>query len=75
MNEKLENELDDDLRSEYDFANMQGGVRGKYVERYREGTNVIGQTPPTQQKPEPMPARSPPSNKAETYTPSVAPKP
>jgi hypothetical protein len=41
MNEELENELDDDLRLEYDFANMQGGVRGKYVERYREGTNLI----------------------------------
>ncbi len=41
MNEELENELDDDLRPEYDFANMKGGVRGKYVERYREGANLI----------------------------------
>ncbi len=41
MNEELENELDDKLRPHYDFANMKGGVRGKYVERYREGTNVI----------------------------------
>ena len=31
----------DDLREEYDFENMTGGVRGKYVERYRAGTNVV----------------------------------
>ena len=29
------------LRSEYDFAAMQGGVRGKYTKRYREGTNIV----------------------------------
>ena len=34
-------ELEDDLRPEYDFSKMQGGVRGKYVERYRIGTNVV----------------------------------
>ncbi|MFN5514929.1 MAG: hypothetical protein ACK5CA_09330 [Cyanobacteriota bacterium] len=33
--------LEDDLRPEYDFTKMQGGVRGKYVERYRAGTNVV----------------------------------
>jgi hypothetical protein len=27
--------------SEYDFASMKGGVRGKYYERYRKGTNVV----------------------------------
>jgi hypothetical protein len=32
---------DDDLRPEYDFSQMKGGVRGKYVERYRKGTNVV----------------------------------
>lgn len=26
------------MRPEYDF---RGGVRGKYVSRYREGTNVV----------------------------------
>ena len=41
MNEEFENELDDDLRPEYDFANMTDGVRGKYVDRYRSGTNVV----------------------------------
>jgi len=29
------------LRPEYDFAAMQGGVRGKYTKRYREGTNLV----------------------------------
>jgi len=33
--------LDDDLRPEYDFASMKGGVRGKYVKRFREGTNLV----------------------------------
>src|SRR5580765_5008376 len=28
------------MRPEYDFAAMRGGVRGKYVNRYREGTNI-----------------------------------
>lgn len=29
---------DDDMRSEYD---LRGGVRGKYYERYKQGTNVV----------------------------------
>ena len=32
---------DDDLRSEYDFASMKGGVRGKYVARLRRGSNLV----------------------------------
>jgi hypothetical protein len=28
----------DEMRSEYD---LRGGVRGKYYERYKEGTNVV----------------------------------
>jgi hypothetical protein len=28
-------ELEDELRPEYDFAQMQGGVKGKYVQRYQ----------------------------------------
>ena len=28
----------DEMRAEYDFS---GGVRGKYVQRFREGTNII----------------------------------
>ncbi len=35
------NELEDELRPEYDFSEMTGGVRGKYVERYRAGTNLV----------------------------------
>ena len=40
---KMENEheLEDGLRTEYDFSKMKGGVRGKYVERYQAGTNLV----------------------------------
>lgn len=31
----------DDMRAEYDFASMKGGVRGKYFQRAREGTNIV----------------------------------
>jgi hypothetical protein len=31
----------DDVRPEYDFASMEGGVRGKYVRRVRKGTNIV----------------------------------
>jgi len=31
---------DDDLRPDYDFSSIAGGVRGKYVQRYREGVNL-----------------------------------
>jgi hypothetical protein len=31
----------DDMRAEYDFAAMKGGVRGKYARRAREGTNIV----------------------------------
>ncbi|MDX2257261.1 MAG: hypothetical protein NW214_17250 [Pseudanabaenaceae cyanobacterium bins.39] len=34
-------ELEDDLRPEYDFSKMQGGIKGKYVERYRSGANIV----------------------------------
>ena len=34
-------EEQDDLRPEYDFSKLKGRVRGKYVERYREGTNLV----------------------------------
>ncbi len=41
MKKEFENEMEDELRPEYDFANMEGGVRGKYVERYAQGTNLV----------------------------------
>ena len=33
--------LADDIRAEYDFASMRGGVRGKYAGRARAGTNIV----------------------------------
>ncbi len=41
MNKEVDNEMEDELRSEYDFSQIKGGVRGKYVERYRAGTNLV----------------------------------
>ena len=41
MNKEIENELEDDLRPEYDFSKLKGGVRGKYAERYQSGTNLV----------------------------------
>jgi hypothetical protein len=29
-----------DMRPEYDFSSMKGGIRGKYYEQYRKGSNV-----------------------------------
>ena len=31
----------DNLKEEYDFSQMSGDIRGKYVTPYREGTNLI----------------------------------
>jgi hypothetical protein len=33
----------DDLREEYDFTpeQLRQGVRGKYAQRYRQGTNLV----------------------------------
>jgi hypothetical protein len=39
-NRMKKSEEEDDLRPEYDFSQMKG-VRGKYVSRYREGTNLV----------------------------------
>jgi len=30
-----------DLRPEYDFRSMAGGVRGKYAKRVRQSTNIV----------------------------------
>ena len=39
---KVESEMEEDeLRPEYDFSQLKGRVRGKYVERYSEGTNLV----------------------------------
>jgi len=41
MKAKRKVDMDDDLRREYDFSKLKAGVRGKYVGRYRKGTNLI----------------------------------
>src|SRR5712692_7710562 len=38
MNPRRRTNRDDELLAEYDFT---GAVRGKYYERYRQGTNVV----------------------------------
>lgn len=41
MNSEIDAEMDDELRPEYDFSQMESGARGKYVERYQAGTNLV----------------------------------
>ena len=41
MKKKGETKLDDDLRAEYDFYKLKGGVRGKYAKQYHAGTNIV----------------------------------
>ncbi|MBD2196287.1 MULTISPECIES: hypothetical protein [Calothrix] len=41
MKKEVENEMEDELSPEYDFTQMTGGIKGKYVERYRTGTNLV----------------------------------
>lgn len=38
MKKANKQEPEDEMRPEYD---LRGGVRGKYYERYRRGTNVV----------------------------------
>jgi hypothetical protein len=41
MKNKIDTEIDDELRAEYDLSQLTGGVRGKYVQRYKAGTNLV----------------------------------
>lgn len=42
MKKRLKAEMEDELRPEYNLRKLlKGGVRGKYVERYRSGTNLV----------------------------------
>lgn len=41
MNSNEPKEMEDDMRAEYKLSQLKGKVRGKYVERYRSGTNLI----------------------------------
>ena len=38
MSQGTSTDADDEMRAEYDLS---GGVRGKYYERYQQGTNVV----------------------------------
>ena len=39
---KHKNEMNDELRPEYDLHQLlKGAVRGKYAKRYRAGTNLV----------------------------------
>jgi hypothetical protein len=39
---KKKSERKDELRPEYDMKSLfKGGVRGKYADRYRAGTNLV----------------------------------
>lgn len=38
---KIETEMEDDLRPEYDLSKLKNRVRGKYAERYKKGTNLV----------------------------------
>jgi hypothetical protein len=35
------NELNDELRPEYDLSKLKGGIKGKYAARYKEGSNIV----------------------------------
>jgi hypothetical protein len=36
-----EKQADSEMRAEYNFKSMKGGVRGKFVSQYRAGTNLV----------------------------------
>jgi hypothetical protein len=41
MKKPIERRSRDDMRPEYDFASMSGGIRGKHYQEYRKGSNVV----------------------------------
>ncbi len=41
MKKKTETFAEDELRTEYDKSLIRTGVRGKYADRYRAGTNLV----------------------------------
>ena len=41
MNKNKAELSEDEMRPEYDLSRLKGRVRGKYVERYRSGTNLV----------------------------------
>ena len=41
MKKEIYNEMEDDLRPEYDLSQLKNRVRGKYAEQYKKGTNLV----------------------------------
>lgn len=41
MKTKQDTEDVDDMREEYDFANMKGGVRGKYAKAFKKTATTV----------------------------------
>ena len=42
MKKDFKTEMEDELRPEYNLRELlKGGIRGKYTERYRAGTNLV----------------------------------
>jgi hypothetical protein len=41
MKKIINRDSEGDLRPEYDFSKLKGGVRGKYTKRFQQGTNLI----------------------------------
>ena len=41
MSEENTKTSEDEMRPEYDLSQLKGRVRGKYVDRYRAGTNLV----------------------------------
>jgi hypothetical protein len=41
MRRLTKKELNDDLRPGYDLSKLKGGIRGKYANRFKAGTNLI----------------------------------
>ena len=38
---EIQDEMQDELRPEYDASVLKNGVRGKYLTEYRAGTNLV----------------------------------
>ena len=41
MKKKSKKEIGDELRPEYDLSKLEGGVRGKYDNRFKAGRNLV----------------------------------
>ncbi len=41
MKKNTKKTVQDELRPEYDLSKLKGGVRGKYAQRFRTGTNLV----------------------------------